>query len=158
MATMLALPKAVKQMIKRSGGAIALQATQDQVAAHNYKTQLKEIGAQLVESTKAGAKKVKAMVQANTTQVVFGGVGTGLGILAAVYGYDYLVEYFGADSYVPDIAGPAAGLVVGGIGYFAFKDPPSQPGENAVPRSLAIGGGMGLALGGIGKSALRYSA
>lgn len=148
MSTALVLSKDVEKILKGKGV--------DNATILTLKTKGQAQGSKAALATfteKAGVEmkemkdEMKAIVASIPDQAFYGSLGTGLGVLLAVKGYAYAVEYFGPDSYAPDILAPAAGFVIAYGGATMMKDPPKKPGLNAPMRSFSIGLGTGLVAG-----------
>ena len=152
MSTQLVLTKDVEKILKGKGvdsaTILTLKTKGSEQGAKGKLAQFKEEAGKELSAMK---NEMKAVVASIPDQAFYGSLGTGIGVLLAVKGYDYAVDYFGPDSYAPDILAPAAGFAIAWVGS-TMKDPVKKPGLNAPVRSFSIGLGTGLVVGSAFKS------
>lgn len=147
MSSALVLTKDVEKMLKANGlNSATIVTLKDKAKVDGKVSKLDTFVKTSEENLAAMNKEMKALVASIPDQVFYGSIGTAIGVLLATKGYAYAVEYFGVDSYAPDVLLPVAGFAVA-WGGTTLKDPPKKPGLNAPARSFSIGLGAGLVAG-----------
>lgn len=152
----LALDPETRKFLKGHLDKPTLMVVEARVDKSATKSKLKNVVAEASETITAMKNEMKALTKNIPEQVLTGVGAAGFGFLIAYKGYDYAVEYFGSDSYAPDLLLP---LVGAGIAYYGMEYIKDTRGmNNGTSRAAALGLGGGIIMASTYRSYDRYTA